>query len=555
MTSTRLLAFGLFLFGLSWLGFNHHRPWVNFHSEALACAGLLALVTGVLLKRDTAPALPTIGRWVLLVALAPWAWWALGIGLFAGDALITSMYILALAASMVVGYQWARSPGPWVTALAWVTTVVAILSAAIGLLQWLDLSEAFTVYVVQATSGDRAMGNLGQPNQLGTLLLMGMAALLMLFETRKLGGEAFAVCVAFLTLVLALTQSRAGLLSSAVVTVFLLYKSSHLVRLKRGPLLGWALSVLFLFASVPVVNGWLMLGEGRGVAGLSHTADRMELWRQVVAGIAHAPWLGYGWNQTTTAHAFGALDAPGTLTYSYAHNIVLDLMAWTGIPMGLLLTGLMAWWLWSRIRMAVSPIAVAALAALLPVAVHSLVEYPNAYAYFLILAGLLIGVVEATHPGAHAVPLRRKWAWALVLPCAGIGAYVCYEYVLIEEDFRIVRFENMRIGKTPVQYEVPDVWMISHMAEMLHAARVRPAPGMMASEIERLRKVAMRFSWGVLHLRYSYALALNGDPQGAAREMRRIQAIFGEQLFQAGMQQLRDLQQEHPEVRATLSLL
>jgi O-antigen ligase len=490
------------------------------------------------------------------VAFAPWAWWALGIGLFAGDALLTSMYLLALVASVVVGYQWGQPPERWLTALAWMTALVAGLSAAIGLLQWLDLAEPFTIYVVQANAGDRAMGNLGQPNHLGTLLLMGMAALLLLFEMRRFGVLTFAVCVAFLTLALALTQSRAALLSTFVMAAFLLVKGPYLARLKRLHVLVWALVVPVLMnVAVPLVNGWLLLSAGRSLVELGRTSDRMEIWHQVAAGIAQAPWLGYGWNQTTTAHAFGALDVPGTLIYSYAHNMVLDLMAWTGIPLALLLTGMMAWWSWSRMRKAVSPAAIAALAALLPVAVHSLVEYPNAYAYFLILAGLLIGVVEASHPGARKAPLRRKWAWTLLAPCAVVGAYVCYEYILIEEDFRIVRFENLRIGTTPVEYEVPNVWMISHLAEALHAARVRPAPGMTPLEIERLRKVALRFSWGVIHLRYCYVLALNNDPQGAAREMRRTQAIFGEQVFRGGLQELRRLEQEHPEVGATLKLL
>jgi hypothetical protein len=234
---------------------------------------------------------------------------------------------------------------------------------------------------------------------------------------------------------------------------------------------------------------------------------------------------------------------------------VLDLIVWNGIPIGLLFTGLMAWWFWSRVRGAVSPVAIAAMAGLLPVAVHSLVEYPSAYAYFLVLSGLLVGVVEACHAGARSVPLRRRWAWAVVLPCALVGAYVCYEYFLIEEDLRITRFENMRIGKTSADYQVPDVWMLSQLSEMLYAARARPTPGMATGEIERLRRVAMRFAWGALHMRYVTALALNGDPQGAAAHMRRMRAVFGDEYYEAARQSLRLLQQDYPELSATLNLL
>lgn len=554
-SAARLRVLGLLAFGLSWLGYDHYRPWVNFHSEALACAGAALLLHGQLLARDQSLSWPGIAHWILLIALLPWVWWALGVGLFASDALVVSMYLLALAAMVTVGYQWARSSGPWLEALAWTVVVAAGLSGLIGLLQWLQLTAPFGMYLVQSDLGDRALGNVGQPNQLGTLLLMGLAALLQLFETRRLGRVAFGLCVGFFTLPLVLTQSRAALLSVMVVTAFLLAKSPRLLRLQRLPLLGWALAILLLTATVPTISEVLLLGIGRNVEALSRTQERLEIWGQMLAGIAEAPWLGHGWNQTPTAHAAGALAMPGSMAYSYAHNVVLDLMAWTGIPVGLFLTVLVAWWLLSRSLAAQTPVAVAALAGLLPLAVHSQVEFPFAYAYFLVLAGLLIGIVEAQHPSARQSQLKRRWVMALAVPWTVAGVWICHEYLLVEEDFRIVRFENLRIGQTPASYDVPEIRVLSHMGEMLHASRVRPHPGMAPSEIERLRKVALRFPWGALHLRYAYALALNGDPAGAAQQMRVVRGMFGDFYYQAAKQEMRELQQRYPEVAAALELL
>ncbi|WP_326538072.1 PglL family O-oligosaccharyltransferase [Pseudorhodoferax sp.] len=537
------------------MSYDHYRPWLNFHAETLACAGVFVLFAGTLLERGPLRRWPLICVWLLVAALAPWVWWTLGIGLFAGDALIASMYLLVLAAAVVVGYRWAQPPASWVPILAWVIALVAGLSATIGLIQWLRLTEPLGMYVVQTDVGERALGNLGQPNQLATLLLMGMTALLMLFEMRRLGRFAFAVCVGYLTLVLAMTQSRAALLSTVAVTLFLLAKSSKLARLRPVPLVTWALTAVVLLLSVPLFTEWLLLGEPRGMAGMTLTSDRLQIWGQVLAGIAQAPWVGYGWNQTPTAQVAGALAVPGTLTYTNAHSVVLDLVAWNGIPLGLLWTGLVAWWLWSRLRAAQEPAAVIALAALLPLTVHSLVEYPFAYAYFVVLGGLLVGVVEAFHPGSRVAPLQRRWGWALLVPWAVAGACVAHEYLLVEEDFRIVRFENMRVGQTPSDYQAPQIRLLSQLGEMLHAARARPTPGMPAGEIERLRKVAWRFPWGALHLRYIHALALNGDPQGAAHHMRVVQAIFGNAYYEAALADLRELEHRHPQTRAALELL
>lgn len=554
MLADRFRAFGLLMFGLSWLAYDHYRPWVNFHSEALACAGALLLFAGQLLGGSGRFNCPGIVRWVLLAAVLPWVWWAIGIGLFASDALMVSLYLLALAAMIVVGWYWAASAPRWLDALAWTVVAFAALSGLIGLLQWLQMTLPFGMYVVQADFADRALGNMGQPNQLGTFLLMGIAALAHLFETRRLGRIAFGACIAFLTLPLVLTQSRAALLSAIVVTVFLAFKAE---RLRRWPLAAWAVAVFALTAAMPVISEFLYLSRGRDVESLSRTQERIEIWRQVLSGIGQSPWWGYGWNQTPTAHAAGALEVPGSMTYGYAHNVVLDLMAWTGVPLGLLFVALVGWWLLSRAAAVKEPAAVAAIAGLLPLTVHSQVEFPFAYAYFLVAAGLLIGIVEAHHPAAraHASALQRRWMVALAIPWTVAGAWVCYEYLLVEEDFRVVRFENLRIGQTSSAYEIPRIVLLGNLGEMLHAARIRPQPGMTPREIERLRKVALRFPWGALHLRYAYALALNGDPTGAALHMRVVRGMFGAEFFAAAKQELQGMQQRYPDVSAALDLL
>lgn len=550
--SPRLCGAGLLLWGLSWLGYDHYRPWVNFHSEALACAGALLLLGSRLADRRQALELPLVSAWLLVAAGVAWLWWALGIGLFAGDALIVSLYLTAVVAATMTGYGWSRIPGPVareqvLSAFAAVGLLAAIASAAIGLLQWLVLTSPFGMYVVQTDPGDRAMGNLGQPNQLGTLLLMGMAAALLLYERRRIGRFAMALSIGFLTLVLVMAQSRAGIVGVVAVALFLLAKSARLTRLRRRDVVVWALAFALATALLPQASQALLLGDGRDLAAMGSTSERLSMWRQVVAGIAQAPWWGYGWNQTPTAHAASAAAVSGLSTFSYAHNLVLDLMAWNGLPLGLLWTGLMAYWLGSRLLRARTPAAVAGIAALLPLAIHSQLEFPFAYAYFLVFAGLWIGIVEADHVSARAVALKRRWVGALAVLWATIGVYVCYEYLLIEEDFRIVRFENLRIGQTPAAYEVPEVWMLSHMAEMLKAARVQPTPGMTPDAIERLRKVALRFPWGTLHLRYAGALALNGDARGAEHEMRVIRGMFGEFYYAAAKSALLEQQARYPQ--------
>jgi hypothetical protein len=125
-----------------------------------------------------------------------------------------------------------------------------------------------------------------------------------------------------------------------------------------------------------------------------------------------------------------------------------------------------------------------------------------------------------------------------------VGGYMIYEYFLIEEDFRVVRFENLKIGTTQPDYEAPHVWMISHMGAMLKAGRQQAQPGMTADELENLRKASLRFPYGSLGLRNALALGLNGNPAGATHQMAVIRGMYGEYYYQAAVSALRDLEKE-----------
>ncbi|NMM09720.1 MAG: hypothetical protein HHJ16_05540 [Polaromonas sp.] len=301
---------------------------------------------------------------------------------------------------------------------------------------------------------------------------------------------------------------------------------------------GW-LAVLLL----PYLSDLLLMGGGRNMNPGVDSA-RITIWKQVLSGISQAPWLGYGWNQTPTAHAAGSLAVPGTMTYTNAHNIVLDLLAWNGVPLGLLLTGACVYWFVSRMRGAIESSAVYGMACLLPIAVHSMVEYPFAYSYFFLAAGLMVGIVEASHQGIKTIRLKLRWVGGVVAIWFVLGSYMIYEYLLIEEDFRVVRFENLHIGQTPTEYEVPHIWMLSHMGAMLKAARQQAVPGMGAIELENLRKASLRFPYGSLALRYALALGLNGNPVAAARQMAVIRGMYGDYYYHAAVSVLRGLQHE-----------
>ncbi|WP_265299667.1 PglL family O-oligosaccharyltransferase [Verminephrobacter eiseniae] len=558
MPASLLHAFGILVFAWAWLSYDHNRPWLNFPAESLALLGigLLAASRWVVpgAQRDKGGLIvPRLAWGLVILATLPWLQWFAGISLFAGDAVIVSLYLCALAVAVALGYAYARDAADALQSLAPVFLVigfVALVSAAIGLLQWLNLQEPLGIYVVQTDVGDRAMGNMGQPNQLASLLLMGIAALAWTYERKRIGATGLLCATGFLTLVLVLTQSRAGILSALVVVPLFVWKSHRAAtRIRPWHAVGWLLCFLLALQALPWVHAALLMDEGRSLS-LLRDNGRFFIWRQVWGGILESPWVGYGWNQTTTAQMASPLDSPGSLSLSYAHNVVLDLLAWNGIPVGLALTLAGIYWFLSRIHALRQVNPLYAMACLLPIAIHSLLEYPFAYSYFLLAAGLMAGIVEAAWKDAAPAVMPRRFFGVFLGAWFALGCYAVHEYMQIEEDFRVVRFENLRIGKTPADYRPPEhIWLLSQLGSMLDAARQEAKRGMTAQEMQNLRKVALRFPYGSLTLRYALALGLNGRPQEASRQMKIIRGIYGPYYYRAAVAALRRQEEKYPELR------
>lgn len=549
---------GLIFFALAWLLSIHARPWINFHSEALALAAICLLVTSRLLCRQHTPTLPIASIWLALAILIPWMQYFAGLNFFAGDAVVSALYLTGLLGAFFVGYGYAaNAPASGGALLGFMHAlwVAALLSAVIGLLQWLQLETALQLYAVERDAQGRALGNVGQPNQLASLLLIGMGALAFVYESKVIGRLAFALGIAFMSFVLVLTQSRTGLLSVVILAVFLIWKRRHVqLRLSAPVVAMWALIFCATTLVFPYLNNAMLLADVRSLAAPGAINERYLIWQQITYAISQAPWVGYGWNQTATAQISAAMVFPGSTPVTYAHNLILDLFVWNGVPLGLLLTGVCGYWFVTRVKQVSRPAGIFAMTCLLPFAIHSMLEYPHAYAYFLLAAGVMAGTVEASIAGTKMIPVNRRWCWSLLTIWMAFGSYFCYEYLLIEKDFSVARFEALRIGITPVEYQIPDIRMSTHLAALSKATRQKPIRGMSNDQIDNMKQVALRFPNGPTTFRYALALGLNGDPAGATAQMAIVRGIYGERYYRGAKEHLRALQQEkYPELKAIVT--
>jgi hypothetical protein len=229
---------------------------------------------------------------------------------------------------------------------------------------------------------------------------------------------------------------------------------------------------------------------------------------------------------------------------------------WVGLPLGLLLLGTLAWWLlraWLRIADARQLFLLAALA---PFLAHSFFEFPFAYSYFLFPAAWLAGNLGASQAAQRTAPLwrppRRDLRPALFVLTAAFAALclaVAVEYLLAEEDHRVMRFELRKVGRRPADHEAPDLVLLTQLRELVEVGRMQPAAGLPSATIERMGNVSARNGWATLDLTYAATLGLNGQPAEASRQLALLRSVYGRESAQQAYALFRAFQGEHPELQ------
>jgi hypothetical protein len=186
--------------------------------------------------------------------------------------------------------------------------------------------------------------------------------------------------------------------------------------------------------------------------------------------------------------------------------------------------------------------------------VHSLLEFPYTYAYFLAPVLFLLGMLERSAGGTTRVRVGAAAAGGLLLVFTGALLWSAVEYLRIEEDFRIVRFEQLRVGHTPVEYHRPEVVLFTQLGTLLTGSRIELRPSMPPEDMEQLKALALRYPWTATQYRYAVALALNGNPQEANRQFRVIRAQRGEIVYRRLKNEFEELAQSRYPQLSEISL-
>lgn len=543
---------GCIFFG--WLIPNHYFPWLSAWNEATSITGLLLMAIYLLYSSRSASAqisgLPL--TFFCLIFTLPWLQLAVGHLIFAGDAVMVGLYAACALLAVCIGYMLNRSPEAF-AALMTACTLAAIASTGIALVQWTG-ALSLGIYGADLPPGGRPFGNVAQPNHLSTLCFLGICALCWLYEQHKTDTAAWIAGSLFLLGGMLLSQSRTGWLQIALLVVWgcVQYVRMHnRVSLRHLLLLGSIfIAGVLLWQSL---NELLLLDAGRDLSGQMRAGSRPVYWLLALDALWQQPWWGYGWQQIGAAQQAAALNHPPLAEYfEHSHNLVLDLMLWNGIPLGLLLTALMAIWLYRQIRHYTTPQTGWLLAALMGLGIHGMLEFPLEYAYFLIPAALLIGGVEASTLSANTswVRVPRSVLAGGIVAIAATAIAVAGEWLEAEANYRTLRFESARIGESHTHSEAPDFRLLTQLSAFLTFARTEAAPDISTEQVEWMRQVSTRFGYPPVLFRYALAAGLSGNHQQAALTLQRICYIHGIKRCAEAQEGWLLLQHKYPQLRS-----
>lgn len=547
----RLLSTCALLLGAAWLLPLHVLPWMSWHNEIAAVACVLVGCAGALwlARSSRSPVvIPSLAWLPGLIAAVALVQWGTGRIAYAGSLWAILAFALLCIASATAGRACVgadrRAPVTALRILAQGLVLIGVAQVFVVFAQTFNLWSG-SDWVARTAYATRGGGNVAQPNQAALLFVLAIASTFYLRQLGALRPGAAGVLLLVLASGLATAQSRSGMLALAVLLAWAFWKRRALpAGLSWSAGLGFGLLAFVQFAL------WPQLMDGYWHTDIEEvnltTSGRTEMWRQLLAAVQLRPWTGWGVMQVAEAQNAVAHRYEAVMAATFSHNVFLDLALWIGVPGMVLAVSMVVAWLWPRVRQVATADDWYCIALALPVAVQSMTEFPYAYAYVLAPVLFALGVLDARLGGGARLRVPRAVAAGVVAVWAAGTLWSIVEYVGIEEDFRVARFEALRVGQTPAAYELPRTHLLTQLDALLRATRVKPRPGMPEEEITLLRNVAMLHPWGATNFRYATALALNGRMEEALRQLQVLRALQGRKSFQRLLEALDEMSAEYP---------
>jgi O-antigen ligase len=475
--------------------------------------------------------------------------------------MLLSLYFLFAALLMMLGQTLRVELGLPVlsTVLAAFLLVGAELNTLAGVLQhyrW----NTFLNPVITAKTSFAVYGNTAQPNHYANYLALGMVSLGLLYRQLSMRVWLVALLAAPMLFVMVLSGSRSSwlFLAFAAGLAFLWQRRDKTLR----PLMYYSLALLLGFGLMHFVVQipWLAGATGsvtsaeRLFGENASGAIRWQLWHEAMLIFTQFPLLGAGFGQFAFQHQQLAVEMhyPAiTGLYNNAHNLVMQVAAEAGLAGVAVLLGTLGLWFWqSVVRGAQFTLyqwwGFAILAVL---GIHSLLEYPLWYAYFLGVAAVMLGMFDTT---SYRLELRNlgRVSVAMMLVLGALSLLQVFQgYKRLENALTLrgkavkersliprVQDELMAVSQSP---------LLSSYAEMFIASTMEISSDHLKEKLALNERTLHFIPIAPLVYHQALLLALSDEPEQAKTQME--QAVWAYPMdFPKVLQELEEMARKDP---------
>lgn len=424
----------------------HLFPIVSFYNEwiafALGITACLAFLTISFWRDPRIPRTGVVAFSLLLLIVAQSLWIERP---YATQTLLPALYV-AWAILLMVVALWLRAQlglNKVITTLAWFFLAGGLLQGLTGLVQYLGIGGWVGAFVTFKQS-IAVHGNISQANHFATHLTLGAVALIYLFSERRISAVSSFGLLGFFAFMVLLSGSRSVFLYTLSFGLL-----SYVAYKKRGPPTNLRLciaSLFFLLAYVcsrfllAWIDPWLLenlatisenehpflyntaierLSSTQADAGL-RTSEWQKAWRMFLEAPLFGVGIGnYGWYSFTYQSLPEFSRIPKSVLFSHSHNLFAQALAETGIVGLVLLLTLVVSWIRQFMRHALSPARWFIAATLVILFVHSNLEFPLWYSFFLGIAAVMLGLGDMRTISLKFTPWLGRVAAGLVLFLVG----------------------------------------------------------------------------------------------------------------------------------------
>ena len=536
-----LICIGLMFF-LPFINMHHVRPLPVFYSEWVAALmGLVAigvqLGSSVWLKLTHSIKIPQVSLIFVGLAAILCVQWALGILQSNQYALLALSYLTWAFLMVAIGGHLRAKLGLQKSAvyLAYCLVIAASVNVLIVVLQFVARTGGVVPFLPNLSS----FGAVAQANHFASFISLGITSLIYLHAKGYFSKSFFYLLLILFIFLLSFSGSRSAWLYLITIIIFTYIlradyikqeKTVNFVHVAKKTALWllpmFALVQLFIYFVIPSKLVNLPTERLLDAVAAPSQSMRLQFWYDSIRIFLESPWLGVGTGKFM-ASTFLLIDTPTALSsklvFEHAHNLFLHLLAEMGVVAVLIVFGgLFAWvkgFKWRALNLETWWL----ICLLSIISIHSLLEYPLWFAFFLGIFSVLLGFGDENTISIQLGVISKKMirgtlALLLILGSVNLGTMLVAN---IKLENWIEKFTNKSISDVAELNWVRKYSLLSPTGQHMYALTMAIDSKHIRENLTDSQSVMSFRPNGIVAYQYALLLQLNCRHEDAIKQLNR----------------------------------